>query len=291
VNYNNKLRNSPLYILTADLSFFYRVNKELNKLRIPFKILNLNKIIPRHPSIILTTSKEEDLIEQRDNNPIVLSYSEDDDFDNYIILILATVKIGYKKRYSELLFSVDPGKKTGLMIFLDGYYLYSYCCFKPSEVIRKIMKYIECFKIENQNDMEITFKLGNGVLAITMNLVKQIYSIYSGRKNIKIFIIDEFKSSKVKVNQKNKPRRVSKDELSALILALRDGVEINQNDYLTLIKQSYKNRKNNSDNEDLKKGEVSHAKPTVGEIALKVIDGDLTVKNASDELKAQNLLK
>lgn len=290
MNYNNKLRNSPLYILTADLSFFYQVNKELNKLRIPFKILNLKTITPRHPSIILTTSKEEHLIEQQGSNSIVLTYSDNDNFENYIIKILAAVKIGYKESYSELLFSVDPGKRTGLMIFLDGYYLNSYCCFKPSEVIRKIIEYIEFFQINNKNII-ITFKLGNGVLEITLDLVKQIYSIYKNRENLKIYIIDEFRSSKVKINKKNKLHRVSKDELSALIIALRDGVEINPNDYLSLIKQSRKNRKSNSIKDEGNNREDSYSRPTVGEIALKVIDGSLALGSASEELKVLNLLK
>ena len=285
------MRKLPLYILTADLSFFYRINKELNKLRIPFNILNLNKIIPHIPNIILTTTKEEALVMEHGKHSIVLIYSDNDDFDNFIIKILATVKIGYKDKYSELLFSVDPGKKTGLMIFLDGYYLHSYCCFNSSDVIRKIMKYIECFQIDNSKDIKIIFKLGNGVSSITIDLVKQINLIYKDSKNLKIFIIDEFRSSKVKIKQKSKAHRVSKDELSALILALRNGVEIKQADYLALIKQSYINSKYNRDKEDLKNKEESNNKPTLGDIALKVINGDLTLGSASEELKTLNLLK
>lgn len=291
MNYYNKLRNSPLYILTEDLSFFFRINKELNKVRIPFKILNLNKVIPRAPSIILTTFKEVEKIKEQGRDEIVLAYSETEDFEKYIIKILIAVKIGYKDQYSELLFSVDPGKKTGLMIFLDSYYLHSYCCFNSSEVIRMIMKYIECFQSESYDEMIITIKLGNGVSALTIDLVKQIYSIYRDRNNLKIYIVDEFKSSKVKVKQKNKPNRVSKDELSALILALRNGVEINQIDYFTQIKQSHKNRKNNRDREDLNIEEESYNKSTIGDIVLKVIDGELTLESASKELKTLNLLK
>lgn len=290
MNYYNKLRKSPLYILTADLSFFYRINKELNILKIPFKILNLNTI-PRTPSIILTTSKEMDIIKDQENSALVLAYSEGEDFDKYIIKTLAAVKIGYKKEYSELLFSLDPGKKTGLMIFLDGFYLYSYCCFDSSEVIRKIVKYVEVFKSGSQNDINMIIKIGNGVLAITMDLVKQFYSIFADKKNLKIIIIDEFKSSKLRINKKKKPKRISKDELSALLLALRNGVEINEKEYVTLIKQSYKNRINNNrkDREILKDEEASYNKPNMGDIALKIIDGKITLRSASEELKVWGL--
>jgi hypothetical protein len=285
------LRSLPLYILTEDLSFFYRINKELNKLKIPFKILNLNKINSSYHSIILTTRKEALLMEEKGSRSKILAYSDTDNFENYIIKIIAAVKIGYKDHYSEILFSVDPGKRTGLMIFLDGYYLYSYCCFKMDEVIGKITKYIQCFQSENKNDFKITFKLGNGVLELTLNLIKQIFSIYNGRKSMRIFLIDEFKSSKIKVNQKNKPHHVSKDELSALILALRDGIEIKQNEYYNLMKQYYKNRKIEVDIGGVKNEEGVYDKLALAEIVIKVIDGELTLKEASEELRLLNIKK
>ena len=177
------------------------------------------------------------------------------------------------------------------MIFLDEYYLYSYCCFKMDEVFSKIMKYIQCFQSENKNDIKITFKLGNGVLELTLNLIKQIFSIYNGRKNMWIFLIDEFKSSKIKVNQKNKPHHVSKDELSALILALRDGIEIKQNEYDNLMKQYYKNRKIEVDKAGVKNEEGVYDKSALAEIVIKVIDGELTLKDASEELRLLNIKK
>ena len=285
------MRSLPLYILTEDLSFFYRINKELNKLKIPFKILNLNKINSSYQSIILTTRKEALLLEEKGSRSKILAYSDTDNFENYIIKIIAAVKIGYKDHYSEILFSVDPGKRTGLMIFLDEYYLYSYCCFKMDEVFSKIMKYIQCFQSENKNDIKITFKLGNGVLELTLNLIKQIFSIYNGRKSMRIFLIDEFKSSKIKVNQKNKPHHVSKDELSALILALRDGIEIKQNEYDNLMKQYYKNRKIEVDIGGVKNEEGVYDKLALAEIVIKVIDGELTLKEASEELRLLNIKK
>jgi hypothetical protein len=285
------LRNSPLYILTEDLSFFYRVNKELKKLKISFKILNLDKIIPHQTNILLTTSKEAALMVDQGNDSIILAYSEEDDFENYIIRVLAALRVGYKDHYSEILFSVDPGKRTGLMIFLEGYYLYSYCCFKPDEILEKIMRYVECFQSDNQNSMNIIFKLGNGVLAITISLVKEIYSTFNEVTNLKILIIDEFKSSKFKLNQKNILHPVSKDEISALILALRDGIEINQKNYLILIKQSYKNRKFNHEEVGFNNNKGINDKSTVAKIILSVIEGDLTLKSASKELKLLNRLK
>ena len=46
-------------MLTEDLNFFYRLNKELERLQIKFEVLNIRTKIPDIPnSIILTTLKE-----------------------------------------------------------------------------------------------------------------------------------------------------------------------------------------------------------------------------------------
>jgi len=291
VNYNIKLRNSPLYILTEDLSFFYRINKELNKLKIPFKILNLNKIITRHSNLILTTSAELKFVKGNNNESIILAYSSDETFDNYIIKVLAAVRIGYKHYYSNLLFSVDPGKRTGLMIFLDDFYLYSYCCFKPAEVIYNIIRYIECFQKENPNPMNISIKLGNGVYSIIRYLIEKIYQVYEKRKNLEILLIDEFRSSKIKISQKKKPYKLSKDEFSALILALRSGIEVDQDNYLTILNQYGRNWQNGEERILLKSEKLKNHTSVVGEIALKIVDGELSLNSASEELKRLNLLK
>jgi len=285
------LRKSPLYILTEDLSFFYKINKELNKLKIPFKILSVNKIIPKYSAIILTKSNELINWQENEKNSVILAYSDNDDFNHYLIKVIAAYRVGYKEKYSELLFSVDPGKKTGLMIFLDGLYLYSYCCFEISEVLGKIKQYINCFQENNPTLISLTFKLGNGVLPITINLVDKIYLIYDGRENLKIFLIDEFKSSKIKANQKNRTHQISKDELSALVLALRRGIEVNQENYINILNQLRSNKKRKDNRAPIKNQNANYDKSFLGEIALKVIDGELTLEGAFEELKSINSLK
>jgi hypothetical protein len=79
--------------------------------------------------------------------------------------------------------------------------------------------------------MKIKFKLGRGVLSITFDLVKDIFRIFQGRNNISVYLIDEFKSSKIRFSGEKKTRRFSKDEISALILAFRNGIKVDQDDY------------------------------------------------------------
>ena len=52
------MRNQPLYILTEDLNFFYKLKNELDKYKIHFQILDLDSKIPETPSTILTTSND-----------------------------------------------------------------------------------------------------------------------------------------------------------------------------------------------------------------------------------------
>ncbi len=273
------LRNQPLYILTEDLNFFYILKKELDKHNIKFQILNLDAKIPKISSIILTTSEDIDKLNIR-NHKSYLVYSKNHDFKNYLVRVLAAFRIGYKKYYSRLTFSIDPGKKLGLMIFLDDYYLNSYCCFEISEIFTIIQKYYETFQKDSQEILFLDFKLGRGVLPITFDLVKHIYRIYNDRKNLRVFLIDEFRSSKIRSSEDHAGRKFSKDEISALILAFRNGILVNSNNYekiFELIKNKklntgkFRGLKSNNDETDLS---------DLKEVIEKILNCDISLNDA-----------
>ena len=273
------LRNQPLYILTEDLNFFYILKKELDKHNIKFQILNLDAKIPKISSIILTTSEDIDKLNIR-NHKSYLVYSKNHDFKNYLVRVLAAFRIGYKKYYSRLTFSIDPGKKLGLMIFLDDYYLNSYCCFEISEIFTIIQKYYETFQKDSQEIIFLDFKLGRGVLPITFDLVKHIYRIYNDRKNLRVFLIDEFRSSKIRSSEDHAGRKFSKDEISALILAFRNGILVNSNNYekiFELIKNKklntgkFRGLKSNNDETDLS---------DLKEVIEKILNCDISLNDA-----------
>ena len=231
------MRNKILNVLinTENLNFFYRLNKELNRLNIKFKILSGISKIPDRSSLLLTTSAEINNFRGKYKNLKILAYTESENFNYYILKVLAAYRIDYKENYSDLIFSIDPGlKQIGMVVFLDDYYLFSHTIYDRTKLIDLTKNYIECFQIDNPNSLNLTFKFGSGVIELTIKLIEQIIDAFQSRNNMKIYLIDESKSSKIKIQHIKKKFR-TKHELSALIIALRNGVDIND---LNLIESS-----------------------------------------------------
>ena len=238
------MRNQPLYILTEDLNFFYMLKNELDKHTIEFQILNLDAKIPTISPIILTTTEDRCKLKVREHNDYLV-YSKKDDFNKFLIKVIAAFRIGFKKYYSKLTFSIDPGDKLGLMIFLDDYYLDSYCVFELGDLQVIIKQYYETFQGDNPKLMVLDFKLGRGVLPIAFRMVKQIYSMFQDRKNMNVFLIDEFRSSKIRFSADQAGRKFTKDEISALVLAFRNGIMVNAHNYESIFRQ-IRNKKLNT---------------------------------------------
>ena len=255
------------------------LKNELDKHYIEFQILNLDAKIPTISSIILTTSEDIDKLKVRIHNNYLV-YPKKHDFKKYLIKVIAAFRIGYKKYYSRLTFSIDPGNKLGLMIFLDDYYLDSYCCFEKIDLLNTISKYVETFQENNPKLTYLNFKLGRGVLTIAFDLVTDIYRIFHGRKNLGVYLIDEFRSSKIRFSGEKGGRKISKDEISALILAFRNGLEVDQDNYENIFKQIK--------NKILKIGSFNTLKTENHEKTLlelkkmveKVLHGELTLSSA-----------
>jgi len=275
------LRNKPLYILTENLNFFYKINKRLIEKRIKPEILNPGNKIPNNPSIILTTRYEFEKHYTKDFKVNFLVYSKGENFEQYLLRIIAAYRIEYKNNYLSLTFSIDPGKKIGLMIFLDDYYLDSFCCYDKDELLVAIRNFIHTFQDNNPNLMELTFKLGIGVPSFTCELIENIFKFLHGRKNVNIFLINEYKSSKMRIIKKQKERNFTKDEISALILALRKGIEVHEKNYDPIYKQKGLNKLQNEGvfKRDFEK--IDENINTIGEIAEKVLRGEISLKEST----------
>jgi len=255
------------------------LKKQLDKHSIAFKILNLDAKIPTQSAIILATSEDVDKLEVKKHNNYLV-YSKNQDFKKYLIKVIAAFRIGYKKYYSKLTFSIDPGKKLGLMIFLDDYYLESYCCFEPGDLHRIINQYYETFQGDNPKLMFLDFKLGRGVLPITFNLAKQIYNNFHERKNLQVLLIDEFKSSKIRISADRAGRKFTKDEISALVLTFRTGIMVNISNYETIF-QLIRNKKLNAG--ILKKVKSENDEESLidlRKVSVKVLNGELDIISA-----------
>jgi len=282
------LRNQPLYILTEDLNFFYIIKNELDKYKIHFQILNLGSKIPDIPSIILTTSNDYKKSENK-NRVNYLVYSKNIDFGKYFLHVIAAVRIGYKKYYSTLTFSIDPGKKLGLMVFLDDFFLDSFCCFENSDFFAIIHKYIAGFEEDNPTLMKLNFKLGRGVLDITYDLVKQIYVKFQSRKDLGVCLIDEFKSSQFRLSGNTIGKKFTKDEISALILAFRLGIDVRFDNYEDIFKQ-LRLKKLYIRKTETEKPE-NHDEPLLSleEVVEKVLNGKLTLSNAIEIINSNKI--
>lgn len=277
------MRKQPIYILTEDLNFFYVLKKELDKHNIKFQILNLDAKIPTISSIILTTSEDFDKLKAGTHNTYLV-YSKNYDFEKYLIKVIAAYRIKYKKNYSTLTFSIDPGKRLGLMIFLDDFYLVSYCCLEKNILFKFINKHIETFQEDNPRLMDINFKLGRGVLTIAFDLVKEIYSFFHDRNNLKVHLIDEFRSSKIRFSREKGYRKISKDEISALILAFRYGITVEQDNYEYIFEQIKNKSLKTDDFNTLKTNNHEDNLLDLKEVIEKVLNGEINLSSAIEML-------
>jgi len=279
------LRNKILYVYTENLNFFYRINNELNRLNIKFKILNIGAKLPFHSSLILTTS--EDLQQYRNSNKNLnfLIYSKDDNFNHYILKVIAAYRIEYKNFYSELTFSIDPGTKhIGMVVFLDDYYLNSQTIYDEKAFIIVIRDYVDCFQKNNPKLLEVNLKFGRGILQITINLIKEIYQVFNNRSHLKLYLIDESKSSKIKI-QDIKKRIMTKHEISALILAFRNGIEMNYANNFENIRQNKFQKLNTMDNKERHIEEVNDSVIDLRNIIEKVLNNEISLSKSIEMLK------
>jgi hypothetical protein len=264
------LRNK-IFVLTEDLQFFYRINKELDLLEIKFKILNFWNKIPVIPSIILTTSGEINRIhDYNKNKERFLDYSKNMEFNKYLLRVLAAHRIGVKKNYSELLFSIDPGTKHfGLVVFLDDYYLASYTFSEKEDLLQKIEAFSKNLQINDMETTSLKIKIGSGIIPMTIDLIKSLNDSFKDKRNMKVFLVNEDKSSKINIYSEKK--KFPKHEASALIIALREGLEIREDI------QKFK-----KDNLEVAIFELNDdTKEVLKEIADKLLKGDLPLSISS----------
>jgi hypothetical protein len=220
--------------VTSNSKFFYKLNKRLLKYNIKFKILNLGDPIPDSKSIILTTRRElTSLGEYNKEKSIIIPFNMEQNFEEYIINVITAYKLG-SLRYQTLTFSIDPGTKSfGLCTFINDYFLNSHTLFNKRALINKIKLYIQAIgKYQDKNkNIRYTFKIGRGmgVLPTTKEIIKRIFLMFEDERDLEIYLVDESKSSKIKIYDKGK--RFPKHEASALILALRKGIKVEKGNY------------------------------------------------------------
>jgi len=209
-----------LYIYTKNPRFFYKINNSLNKLRIPFYVLNYGVKLRNINGIILTTEKEyNNAISPENQTDRFLVYSNTQDFEEYLMHVLATHKFGFKKQYLKLIFSIDPGKnKSGMAIFLDEYFLISKILYNQKDFVDNIGKFISYFNSDKLKPIMIKIFFGIGVPSLVESLLEVLSRKF--KEFIPIFyLVDERNTSKMKYNKHI--FKISKHEISAIWIAIR----------------------------------------------------------------------
>ncbi|MFX0029284.1 MAG: hypothetical protein ACFE8B_08745 [Candidatus Hermodarchaeota archaeon] len=281
------MRNKILYLHTEDLNFFYRLNRELIRKNVRFKILGGVSKIPDLRAILLTTLKDTHSLKGSYKKLKIMAYDEKDNFNHYVYKILAAYRIGYKEFYSDLIFSIDPGsKKIGMVVFLDDYYLISHTFYDKSGIINLVKDYVNCFQTNNPNPLRITFKFGSGVLPIPLKLIEAISDFFQERNHLKVFLINESKSSKVKI-QNVKKKFKTKHELSALILAMRNGIEINFSNNLETYKK-FKAQDSNYAMETKNIGKHYDNSISFQDLVEKILKNEISLSESSELLHKNN---
>ena len=228
------MRLKPIYILTENLNFFYKINNGLKEKRVQFRILTFWDKIPNIPSVILTTAKESSQIELINKDIILLEFIDGDDINQYILKILAVFRLGYQD-YDNLLFSIDPGlNHIGIVVFLDEYFFDSNTLTDNSQVINYLKKFVDSIQQGNTNPLSLVIKFGKGLLETTQDLVNRAFSTFSNIFDIKVFLIDESNTSKIKIS--NQGKKFPKHESAALILSFREGLDVKYQNYKTILK-------------------------------------------------------
>lgn len=278
------MRNN-IYIITENLNFFYRLNKELLRLKVKFEVLTVRSKIPSFRSIILTTSGEIHKFEKKYKNLQILPYHKDENFTLYILRILAAYKIDYEVNYSVLLFSIDPGtNQIGIAVFLDDYYLQSHTIYNKEKFIEVINDYILSFQKRDSNPIRLIFKFGRGIISITIDLLNLVYETFRTRRTMEVYLVDESRTSKIKIQDKRKQLR-TKHEVSALIIAMREGTAVDSSNYLQIIRQKRSPNSNYHEREETDLEEIQEKKLKLIKIIERILNNDITLSKSCELIK------
>ncbi|GAG27947.1 unnamed protein product, partial [marine sediment metagenome] len=170
--------------------------------------------------------------------------------------------------------------QIGIVIFLNDYYLQSYTIYEKELFMKTIIDYITCFQNDDLKLLTLNFKLGSGVAPLSIYLIKEIYDTFKTRKSLKVYLINESNSSKIRIQDKNRGIK-TKHEASALILAMRKGFEVNQENYYEIIKQKKFLKIKNFERDESFLEDFKERERKVKEIIDRLINDDISLSNAS----------
>ena len=198
--------NVRIAVITLDSKAYYKITKILKDHNFSFLSLTPNERIPSFVNLVITTELEKHLaLKTKYTTLEELSNSK---IQGYIILSKLS-----NLSCKNIIIGIDPGYRTGLIVYNDDKEIYASVCRSINQVKRTVKDVSEYFE-----ESEIVIKIGKGDKHNSHYIAKTIRSFVND--NTKIEIVDEFGTS----NQKTKPnKRSSRDIRAAKIIAFRQG--------------------------------------------------------------------
>jgi hypothetical protein len=197
-------------VATTSGRAYYQLVSELKRRHIPFLSLIPGDPIPLSVKVAITTEKEKEDVGEIN----VLIYHER--HDPSIVVEKSIQLVHGKRRYKDVIFGVDPGKSFGLAVIADGFTLETETFTSEIEVTENILDHVKRLACDR-----IIVKVGCGAVLYRGRLLR----LLKGRLPIDV-ILEVVEEAKTTQNAKKLKQKGSKDALSAIGIAMRNGREV-----------------------------------------------------------------
>ncbi len=240
-----------LAIATDNFEFYYEVVRELKQRDIPFVSLSPSDPIPPNVDVILTTEREAEAIDFQNVVPV------DDDLRKGVRKALSMIK--GKSSYQSMIVGIDPGTRPGIALVGDGKILETLHAGSPEKVKEKVEEFIEGYDFQR-----MTIRIGHGDKTNRNRTINSLEGLA-----VRIEIVNE--EGTTKLTELPDIEAAKKIAFSEGKLAYGEyEVDATEGEMREMQRRSR-----------IKSGEITISK----DLAKKVVEGDLKMKEAIDEQK------
>jgi hypothetical protein len=202
---------AQIAVATVSGKAYYLIVNELKKKNIPFISLIPNEPIPVEIKVVITTKKEQHLI----NHEKILTLQ--DETEPAAVINEALQIVHGKEFYEKIVIGIDPGEVFGLAVLADGKIVETDNCFNILETLDKIRSILKNF--EKNKITSFSVKVGDGVPAYRENLLRALDNALP--QNVILESVSEAGTNRYLSETKH--RRGLRDIVSAVKIAGRNG--------------------------------------------------------------------
>jgi RNase H-fold protein (predicted Holliday junction resolvase) len=198
---------NEIAVTTLDGKAYYIITSILKEMGLKFDNVMPGQNFNPSVKLVITTEKERNLI----NHEKVLSLEELSK-DPY----LAKEKIIdnlYSNSDESIIIGIDPGKRTGMVVYYRQRELMGDVLSSIDETITKVVKLVS-----NTHAKKRIVRIGNGEPDMAEKIANELSK---SLKNVIIELVDERGTSSLSKIKPNK--KVARDQRSAMLIALRQG--------------------------------------------------------------------